>query len=81
MATLSQVLDAALALSEDQRADVAHRLLLSLEPDDFDDDADLAWIAEIQRRRTAIREGRVVLRDWEEALTGIRQALDSGARS
>lgn len=77
----SQVLDAAMALGPDQRADIAHKLLLSLEPADFDDDADQAWAAEIRRRLKAIREGRVVLRDWDEALADIRQAIDSTVKT
>ena len=81
MTTPSQVLDAAMALNPDQRADIAHKLLLSLEPADFDEDADQAWAAEIRRRLQAIREGRVVLRDWDEALAGIRQAIDSRAKA
>ena len=48
---------------------------------DFDEDAVQAWAAEIRRRQQAIREGRVVLRDWDEALAGIRQALDSRTKA
>ena len=81
MTTPSQVLDAAMALNPEQRADIAHQLLLSLELADFDEDADHAWAAEIRRRQQAIREGRVVLRDWDEALAGIRQALDSRTKA
>ena len=66
-------------LNPDQRADIAHKLLLSLEPADFDEHADQAWAAEIRQRLQAIREGRVVLRDWDEALNGIRQAIDGRA--
>ena len=81
MTTPSQVLDAAMALNPEQRADIAHQLLLSLELADLDEDADQAWAAEIRRRQQAIREGRVVLRDWDEALAGIRQALDSRTKA
>jgi putative addiction module component (TIGR02574 family) len=81
MTTPSQVLDAALALRPDQRADIAHKLLLSLEPADFDEDADEAWAAEIRRRLQAIREGRIVPRDWDEALARIRQGLDTRAKA
>ncbi len=77
MTTPSQILDAAMALDDGQRAEVAHQLLLSLEPADFDGDADSAWAAEIRRRLLAIREGRVILRDWDEALTDIRHSLIS----
>jgi putative addiction module component (TIGR02574 family) len=77
MTTCSQVLDAALALNPDQRAEVAHQLLLSLETEDFDEDADQAWAAEIQRRLQAIRSGNAVLRDWDEAVANIRRAIHS----
>jgi hypothetical protein len=75
MTTPSQIVNAAMALDGSQRAEVAHQLLLSLEPNDFDADADSAWAEEIQRRRQAIREGRAILRDWNEALADIRQSL------
>ena len=77
MTTPSQILDAAMALDTAQRAEVAHKLLLSLEPTDFDEDADQAWAAELRHRLQAIREGRVQLRDWDEALAGIRQSIVS----
>ena len=77
MTTPSQIVDAALTLDAAQRAEVAHQLLLSLEAADFDDDADSAWAAEIRRRLQAIREGHVILRDWDEALANIRQSLVS----
>jgi hypothetical protein len=38
-------------------------------------------LAQIRRRLHAIREGRVVLRDWDEALAKIRQSLVSKANS
>ena len=81
MTTPSQIVDAAMALDASQRAEVAHQLLLSLEPDDFDADADSAWAEEIRRRRQAIRDGRVILRDWDEALADIRQSLVSKNKS
>ena len=77
MTTPSQIVDAAMALDAGQRAEVAHQLLLSLEPDDFDADADSAWAEEIRRRRQAILDGRVILRDWDEAVADIRQSLSS----
>jgi 5S rRNA maturation endonuclease (ribonuclease M5) len=81
MTTPSQVLDAALALRPEQRADISHKLLLSLEPADFDEDTDEVWATEIRRRLQAIREGRIVLRDWDEALARIRQGFDSRAKA
>jgi len=81
MTTPSQIVDAAMALDASQRAEVAHQLLLSLEPDDFDADADSAWAGEIRRRLLDIREGRVILRDWDEALADIRQSVVSKTES
>jgi len=81
MTTPSQIVDAAMGLDARQRAEVAYQLLLSLEPDGFDPDADTAWAAEIKQRLQAIREGRVVLRDWDEALADIRQSLSSQSNS
>jgi hypothetical protein len=81
MTTPSQIVDAAMGLDPNQRAEVAHQLLLSLEPDDFDPDADTAWAAEIKQRLQAIREGRVILRDWHEAIASIRQSLRSQSKS
>ncbi len=75
MATADDVLNAAMDLNSEDRAEVAHKLLLSLEPDDFDEDAAGAWADEIRRRLQAIREGRVVLRDWDDALSDIRRSI------
>lgn len=77
MATADQVLNAALSLSLDERAEVAHKLLLSLEPADFDADADQAWAEEIKRRLHAIRDGSTTLRAWDDALSDIRQSIHS----
>ncbi|MBI1901799.1 MAG: addiction module protein [Planctomycetia bacterium] len=75
MSTADQILHDALSLPAHDRAAVAHELLLSLEPETADEDVDKAWAAEIRRRLKAIREGRAVLRDWNEALAEIRQAM------
>jgi Putative addiction module component len=81
MTTPSEILNAALALDSRQRADVTYQLLLSLEPPDFDDNADAAWAAEIRRRLQAIRAGQVVLRDWDDALSDIRRSLFARGQS
>ena len=75
MAIASQILDVALSLNPEERAELAHTLLLSLEPGDVDEDADQEWAAEIRRRLQAIRDGQVALRDWDEALVSVRQAI------
>ena len=56
-----QVLDAALALSEKERADVAYQLIRSLdgpEPSAEEQaEIDAAWVVEIERRVTEIEDG------------------------
>jgi hypothetical protein len=75
MATASEVLSAARKLSPQQRAEIAHELLLTLEPNDFDENVEPAWAAEVRQRLAAIREGRVSLRDWDVALSDIRRSI------
>ena len=75
--TTSDILNAALALPADERAEVAHKLLLSLEPGESDPGVTQAWTEEIRRRLQAIREGRTTLREWNDALEDIRQSLVS----
>lgn len=81
MVTASDILVAATSLPLEQRAELAHALLLSLEPDDgdanADADADEAWAVEIRRRLRAIREGTAALRDWDEALADIQRSFGS----
>ncbi|RIK72687.1 MAG: hypothetical protein DCC68_26090 [Planctomycetota bacterium] len=76
-ARTSHCIAAATSLPLEQRAELAHALLLSLEPDDGDADADEAWAVKIRRRLRAIREGTAVLRDWDEALADIQRSLAS----
>ncbi len=76
MPTTDRILEDALALTAQERAEVAHRLILSLEPDEAHDaNADQAWAEEIRRRRAAIRNGEMELRDWKDALLEIEKAL------
>ena len=77
MVTASEVFNAAMSLQASERAEVAHRLVLSLEPADFDEDVDQAWAEEVRRRRQAVQEGSVKLLDWKDALADIRQSIMS----
>jgi putative addiction module component (TIGR02574 family) len=65
--TLAQrVLSDAMALSEDERLDVATELLASLQGprDDMDDDA---WLAEVRRRAERVERGESQSVTWDEA--------------
>lgn len=65
------LLDEALKLSEAERADLAARLIQSLDPD-TDTEVDAAWAAEIERRCAALDSGEAVTSDWSE----VRQRIE-----
>jgi putative addiction module component (TIGR02574 family) len=73
------LLDQAMALSAEERAELAAHLLRSLEPDDelelSDEEWREAWAAEIERRLGEVRNGSVKLIDGDEALRTIRARL------
>lgn len=58
-------LAAALGLSDHERAEIAARLLESLD-DVEQDDVDEAWAREIERRCAALDSGEAVTSDWNE---------------
>jgi hypothetical protein len=77
------LLDQALQLAEDERGELAARLLRSLEPVDReggdDDDGpatqewEAAWSAELDRRVREVREGRVQLVDGDDVMAELRE--------
>ncbi len=62
----SDILEEALTLPADARAEIASQLISSLD-DTEDDDAEAAWSAEIERRIRDIDDGTVELVPWAEA--------------
>jgi len=70
--TMDQLIDEALLLPEGQRAEVATRLLESLDTAQ-DEEVDAAWAAEIERRCADRDSGRTVGTDWEV----FRRSVDS----
>jgi putative addiction module component (TIGR02574 family) len=60
-----QVLDAALKLSESERAQVVQRLLHSLGPD-AESVVDQAWAVELDRRLTEFQQGAAHAVPWSE---------------
>ena len=58
-----QILAEVLDLPEDDRADIAARILESLE-DIHDHGADEAWSRELERRSAAVDSGQVATSDW-----------------
>ena len=72
--TAADLLVQALLLPDQERGDVAARLIDSLDPG-ADEDAEAAWSAEIQKRIEELRSGTVKPLSWEEAR---RQIMDDG---
>jgi putative addiction module component (TIGR02574 family) len=64
MQTATSLLEQLLSLPENDRAEVAARLLESLEP--AEPDVDAAWAAEIDRRCAALDRGEAVTSDWND---------------
>jgi putative addiction module component (TIGR02574 family) len=62
-------------LSEPERAELAHFLITSLEPDDGENPAivEAAWCAEVQRRFEEMRSGKVVGIPAEKVFAELRK--------
>ena len=74
--TTEKVCIEALSLPRDARAEIAHRLLVSLEDEDFSDEVSEAWRKEIERRRQDFREGKANPVPAEEALRRAYAAIE-----
>jgi putative addiction module component (TIGR02574 family) len=68
--------DAALALTPEERARLAHDLLRSLDASP-ELGAENAWIAEIEKRARELADGSVTPVDWDEARERIKRRLNS----
>lgn len=66
------VAESALALSADDRAELAERLLLSLD-EKHQTELEAAWVEVIERRIADMKEGRVTPIPGDEAMHMIRQ--------
>ena len=73
--TAEKVCVDALTLPRNLRVEIAHRLLVSLEDEDFTDDAGDAWRVEIERRRKDFREGRAKAVTADEAMRQAQAAI------
>ncbi len=70
-----ELLTHALQLPLDERASMAHHLLLSLEGEPFEEDYETAWEEELIQRVRSLDEGQSVAVDWREAHEEIRLKL------
>lgn len=73
----AQVFSGALSLSEEERAELAHVLLVSLHGSvqNMDEEAAAAWCEEVERRARAVADGTAKLVDWEVACARIEAKL------
>lgn len=71
----SDLLLRALEMPVRERAELARRLLLSLETADFDADIEEAWAEEIEARLSAVDRGDSVPVEWQPAMDRIRSSL------
>ncbi|HYM62533.1 MAG TPA: addiction module protein [Thermoanaerobaculia bacterium] len=69
-----RLLGEVLSLPERERAEVAARLIESLDGEP-DADVDTAWAAEIERRCAALDSGEAVTSDWDAVRCRIEQEL------
>ena len=68
------LLEQVLSLPEPDRAEVAVRILESLEPH-HDADVDDAWAVEIERRCAAVDAGTLVTSDWNDVRRRIERDI------
>ena len=76
MSILNDIYQKALAMEPAERAELAHRLLLSLESGERDPDWKEAWREEIERRLEEIDRGEVELLDGDEVMARLRKSLE-----
>jgi putative addiction module component (TIGR02574 family) len=81
MSVIDDLLNRALELSEPDRADLARRLLLSLETEEFDADRDTAWAAELEVRLEKVDKDQFTARDWREVIANLQKSLTKGTSS
>jgi hypothetical protein len=75
--SMNELLQQALLLPEQERAALAHELLLSLPPGEevSESEWEEAWAAEIKNRMERFDRGETTARDWREVLADIRTGL------
>ena len=74
--TTEKVCIEALSLPRQARAEIAHRLLVSLEDEDFSENVGEAWRTEIRRRRQDFLDGQANPVSAEEALRQAYAAIE-----
>jgi hypothetical protein len=75
--SMNELLQLALLLPEEERAALAHELLLSLPAADEPSQSEWqeAWATEIKARMDRYERGETTARDWREVLADIQTGL------
>lgn len=73
-ADVRELIEAALKLPPEARGALASRLIDSLQDDEVDADAEVAWEAEIARRIRELDSGQIRTIPWSEARQQILRA-------
>jgi putative addiction module component (TIGR02574 family) len=74
MKDTAALLDQVLSLPENDRAEMATRILESLDPE-VQRDVDEAWAFEIERRCAAVDAGTLTTSDWKDVRTRIERDI------
>jgi len=74
MKQTSALLEQVLSLPEHDRAEIAARLLESLDPE-TQRDVDEAWAAEIEKRCAAVDAGTLATSDWKDVRARIERDM------
>jgi putative addiction module component (TIGR02574 family) len=74
MSDTTALLEQVLSLPEPDRAEIAARLLESLDPG-VQTDVDDAWAAEIERRCAAVDAGTLATADWSDVRARIERDI------
>ena len=80
MAIESDLIERTMHLSSEDRAELARRLILSLEPGGMEADVDRAWEVEIERRISSFEGGHTAAVDWQDAVDRARARLNDSTR-
>jgi putative addiction module component (TIGR02574 family) len=78
MASEKDLLTDVLALPAEERARMAHELLVSLDEREDPDAAD-AWLAELEQRAREVENGTAELEDWDVVRERLAQRWRSGS--
>jgi len=67
-----EIVDAAIKLTENDRLQIVEQLLANLEPKS-DENVDVAWAVEVERRSNEIKQGTVRPIPWSEVKSQARE--------